>query len=173
MFPTNSFLRHLDAAALEELLGQSHRKTYKKGEHIVRFNDTDNNVYVIESGRARVTLFSSEGKEVSFVDLDSGDEDCFDNEEGLARILERNFGQQYAALLPIARKAFRNQQNIAIQCLYIAPATERHGCVELFVDDLERFGHTLFAHCTQAIDPGPADHHALGAEGECLQDVLT
>ena len=73
MFPTNSFLRHLDAAALEELLGQSHRKTYKKGEHIVRFNDTDNNVYVIESGRARVTLFSSEGKEVSFVDLDSGD----------------------------------------------------------------------------------------------------
>jgi len=40
------------------------------------------------------------------------------------------------------------------------------------VDDLQRLGHALFAHGTQAIEEGAAYVSALGARGNRLEHVL-
>ena len=54
------------------ILDQAAQKFFKKGEQIVRVKDTDTNFYLINKGKVRVTLFSNEGKEVSFVDIEKG-----------------------------------------------------------------------------------------------------
>ena len=48
------------------------QKKFRKGDQIVRVMDHDTNLYLIDSGSVRVTLFSNDGKEVSFVDIDGG-----------------------------------------------------------------------------------------------------
>ena len=69
---TNSILRHLDRADLDELLSKCRIINFSKGRQVVRCQDADANLYIIENGKVRVTLFSPEGKEVSFVDLGAG-----------------------------------------------------------------------------------------------------
>lgn len=68
-----SFLWLLTKEDREQLVAKSIRKTFKKGEYIVRVMDHDTNLYLIDSGSVRATLFSTEGKEVSFVDIKAGD----------------------------------------------------------------------------------------------------
>ncbi len=67
-----TFLGLLTAADREMLIGNSMHKVFSKGEQIVRVMDRDTNLYLINTGRVRVTLYSSDGKEVSFVDIDEG-----------------------------------------------------------------------------------------------------
>ncbi len=68
----NSFLGALNQEDREALINSLQQKAYKKGEQIVRAMDDDTNVYFIQSGSVRVTLYSSDGKEVNFVDLNPG-----------------------------------------------------------------------------------------------------
>ena len=67
-----SFLRLVSKEDRKIILEKSETKRFKKNEQIVRELDTDTNLYLINSGRVRVTLFSTEGKEVSFVDIEKG-----------------------------------------------------------------------------------------------------
>ena len=67
-----SFLRFLSSEDREKLLKQTVHRYFKKSEQIVRFMDTDTNLYLIDYGSVRVTLFSPQGKEVSFVDIPAG-----------------------------------------------------------------------------------------------------
>ncbi len=68
-----SLFRSLPDHESAALINQCRRLTYLKNEYVVRHNDIDTNFYIIESGKVRVTLFSSEGKEVSFIDLNRGE----------------------------------------------------------------------------------------------------
>ena len=67
-----SFLGLISKQDRVSALEQSTLKKFKKGEQIVRELDTDTNLYLINSGKVRVTLFSNRGKEVSFVDIEKG-----------------------------------------------------------------------------------------------------
>ena len=67
-----SFLSLITKEDRENLIEKSIARDYKKGDQIVRVKDLDTNLYLINKGQVRVTLFSSEGKEVSFVDIDEG-----------------------------------------------------------------------------------------------------
>lgn len=67
-----TFLRLLTKADREAVLENSTHKEFKKGQQIVRVRDRDTNLYLINTGSVRVTLFSNDGKEVSFVDIDAG-----------------------------------------------------------------------------------------------------
>lgn len=67
-----SFLRLLSKEDSEQLVKKSRSKKFGKGEYIVRVMDHDTNLYLIDSGSVRATLFSAEGKEVSFVDIEAG-----------------------------------------------------------------------------------------------------
>lgn len=65
-------LAPLSEQYLTQLLQQSESRHFSKDEQIVRARDNDTNLYLINSGIVRVTLYSSEGKEVSFVDIPRG-----------------------------------------------------------------------------------------------------
>ena len=66
------FLDALTREDVERFLSRSESRNYKKGQHIVKVMDDDTNLYLINSGSVRATLFSADGKEVSFVDIDTG-----------------------------------------------------------------------------------------------------
>lgn len=57
----------------EKLLRLCQTRNYAKGEQVVREMDDDTNMYFIVAGKVRVTLFSRDGREVSFADLKSGE----------------------------------------------------------------------------------------------------
>ncbi len=65
-------LKSLSEQDVRDLLKQSESRRFKKDDQIVRVRDRDTNLYLIHSGLVRVMLFSSEGKEVSFVDIGTG-----------------------------------------------------------------------------------------------------
>jgi CRP/FNR family cyclic AMP-dependent transcriptional regulator len=67
-----TFLRLLSKEDRNDILKKSTNREFKKGEQIVRVMDRDTNLYLINTGCVRVTLYSNEGKEVSFVDIDAG-----------------------------------------------------------------------------------------------------
>lgn len=46
---------------------------YRKDEQIVREFEHDDNIYLIESGTVRVTVFSDDGREVSFTEMGAGE----------------------------------------------------------------------------------------------------
>lgn len=69
---SGSFFRLLKEEDREQLLKKSLCKKFKKGKYIIRFMDCDTNLYLINTGRVRVTLFSDQGKEVSFIDIAAG-----------------------------------------------------------------------------------------------------
>ena len=66
------FLGALKREDIESCLSRSESRSYKKGQQIVRVMDIDSNLHLINSGNVRVTLFSVDGKEVSFMDIDAG-----------------------------------------------------------------------------------------------------
>ncbi|SCB44631.1 hypothetical protein GA0061101_11959 [Rhizobium lusitanum] len=63
--------------------------------------------------------------------------------------------------------------NSPIHRLDIALAAKRHGYIQLLADDLERQRDAFLAHGAQAVEEGPADEGALGAEGDGFEHVLT
>ena len=67
-----SFLLLLTKEDRTQLLEKSSHRMFKKGEYIVRVMDLDTNLYLINSGNVRATLFSADGKEVSFIDIEAG-----------------------------------------------------------------------------------------------------
>ncbi|MGR3983914.1 MAG: Crp/Fnr family transcriptional regulator [Gammaproteobacteria bacterium] len=48
-------------------------RRYAKGEQIIGERERDNHIYFIDRGNARVTLFSCGGREVSFINLEAGE----------------------------------------------------------------------------------------------------
>ncbi len=64
------------------------------------------------------------------------------------------------------------QQDFSIDVPDIGVAAEGHGHVEFLVQDLQRLGHPGFAHGTEAIHHGAADHRAARAQCPGLEHVL-
>lgn len=68
----SSLLGLLDAGEREKMLAHCTTRRYAKGEQVVREMARDDNMYFIDRGKVRVTLFSRDGREVSFTDLEAG-----------------------------------------------------------------------------------------------------
>jgi CRP-like cAMP-binding protein len=69
---SNRLLEGLPAARLEELARQCRWRRFKSEEQIISREAADNDVYLIVSGRVRVTTFSAAGREVVFGELRAG-----------------------------------------------------------------------------------------------------
>lgn len=67
------FLSRLCEADIAALKARWVTHGYKHGELIVAHGDSDRDVFFLLEGRARVTLFSEEGKEIAYRDLTPGD----------------------------------------------------------------------------------------------------
>src|SRR5438132_5280039 len=63
----------LDDAAAEELCGYLHPVELKGGSNLFRVGDSGDAMYIIESGRVRITLTDADGREVILASLGHGD----------------------------------------------------------------------------------------------------
>ena len=66
------FTRCLGEEDRDELAKHASVRELSRGDQIVFAQDLDTNLYLIVEGKVRVTMFSSEGKEISFVDIPAG-----------------------------------------------------------------------------------------------------
>ena len=63
----------LPESYLQSVLENCSTRQYSRHQFIVRESEASTNLFFINSGKVRVTLFSSSGKEVSFVDMNAGE----------------------------------------------------------------------------------------------------
>ena len=63
----------LDDAAAEELCGYLHPVELKGGSNLFRVGDSGDAMYIIESGRVRITVTDADGREVILASLGHGD----------------------------------------------------------------------------------------------------
>jgi len=63
----------LDDAAVEELCGYLHPVELKAGSSLFRVGDSGDAMYIIESGRIRITVTDADGREVILASLGHGD----------------------------------------------------------------------------------------------------
>src|SRR5438477_11775355 len=63
----------LDDAAAEELCGYLHPVELKGGSSLFRVGDSGDAMYIIESGRVRITVTDADGREVILASLGHGD----------------------------------------------------------------------------------------------------
>lgn len=68
-----SIFAGLPSAALERIQRSCEWRLYEPGEQIVHYEDASDDVFFITQGVARVTIYSVDGKAVSFLDLGHGD----------------------------------------------------------------------------------------------------
>lgn len=62
----------LDNAACDQVSKLIKWKQYKKGTEVIPYQGESNDVYFIESGRVRITIYSFTGKEISYQELGPG-----------------------------------------------------------------------------------------------------
>lgn len=70
-----SLLGDLPQEDLETLVSTFQRRTFPKGEVLVEAGGPGGSVFIIESGRVRISLPGTDGREVTLAHLDGGD--CF------------------------------------------------------------------------------------------------
>ena len=66
-------LEGLPEAALEQLARQSRLRRFPAAQRVISRDAQDQDVYLIVSGRVRVTSFSASGRQVTFRDIPGGD----------------------------------------------------------------------------------------------------
>lgn len=66
-------LEGIPAPALEELARQCRWRRFQAGQRVISREAPDQDVYLIVSGRVRVTSFSAAGRQVTFRDIPAGD----------------------------------------------------------------------------------------------------
>lgn len=102
-----AFLSRLTDADFDALARRWTSAGYRTGELIIAHGDTNRDVFFLLDGRARVTLFSEDGREISYRDLVQGDIfgelACIDGKERSASVVAVE--PTRAARLPAA--AFR------------------------------------------------------------------
>ena len=66
-------LEGISAAALEELAQRCRWRRFDSGQRVISREARDQDVYLIVSGRVRVTSFSAAGRQVTYRDIPAGD----------------------------------------------------------------------------------------------------
>ncbi|MDW6020748.1 Crp/Fnr family transcriptional regulator [Mesorhizobium sp. BAC0120] len=73
MAVSRAFLSRLGEADLAALAERWSARTYRQNELIIAHGDTGRDVFFLIEGRARVTLFSEDGREIAYRDVEPGD----------------------------------------------------------------------------------------------------
>jgi CRP/FNR family cyclic AMP-dependent transcriptional regulator len=69
---TVDLFRGLDAALLSEIERHTRTRHYRQGQTVVGYQDDSREVFFIQSGRLKVTIYSEAGREVAFRELCAG-----------------------------------------------------------------------------------------------------
>ena len=72
-FPKSSFLGDIDQESWDLLSSTWTTNHYKTGQFLISAEDNNNDVFFVLRGAAKVTIYTSSGREVSFVSIVAGD----------------------------------------------------------------------------------------------------
>ena len=126
----------LDTEEREKILAQCTAHRYAKGEQVVREMETDNNMYFIERGKVRVTLFSKEGREVSFSILQAGDNfgemSAIDGKPRSANVIALTETEMIIMPPRVFRRMFHRHPVVAQELLQQLTAMIRRLCDRIF-----------------------------------------
>lgn len=126
----------LDAGEREKILAQCTTRRYAKGEQIVREMERDDNMYFIERGKVRVTLFSREGREVSFANLEQGESfgeiSIIDGKPRSANVIALTETDMIIMPPQTFRRMFHQHPAVAVELLKQLAAMIRRLCERIF-----------------------------------------
>ena len=126
----------LEEAEREKILGLCAERRFAKGEQVVREAEQDHNMYFIERGKVRVTLFSRDGREVSFANLAGGENfgelAIIDGKTRSANVIA--LAETDMIIMPpqVFRLMFRRNPAVALALLQQLTAMIRRLCERIF-----------------------------------------
>ena len=133
---SSALLALLDAGERKKMLAQCTTRRYAKGEQIVREMEQDNNMYFIERGKVRVTLFSREGREVSFANLEQGENfgeiSVIDGKPRSANVIALTETDMIIMPPQIFQRIFHRHPAVAMELLQQLTAMIRRLCDRIF-----------------------------------------
>ncbi len=126
----------LDSGEREKILAQCAVHKYAKGEQIVREMEQDHHMYFIERGKVRVTLFSADGREVSFANLGQGENfgevSVIDGRPRSANVIALTEADIIIMPPDVFRQMFRRHPAVALELLQQLTAMIRRLCDRIF-----------------------------------------
>ncbi len=132
----SALLGVLNPGEREKILAQCATRRYARGEQIVRALEGDHNMYFIEHGKVRVTLFSREGREVSFANLEAGGNfgelSIIDGKPRSANVIALTETDMIIMPPEVFRQMFRRHPAVALELLQQLTAMIRRLCDRIF-----------------------------------------
>jgi CRP/FNR family cyclic AMP-dependent transcriptional regulator len=125
-FPKDSFLGSISQESWDVLSSMWHTKRYKSGQFIIAADDNNSDVFFILRGAARVTIYTSTGREVTLIAISPGDSlgefAAIDNEPRSSSVIAS--GECYAAILTAAqfRELLKTHPDVSFELLKILVA---------------------------------------------------
>lgn len=134
--PTAALLGLLGSADRDKMLARCTARRYRKGERIVREMERDDNVYFIERGKVRVTLFAWNGREVSFANLEAGQNfgeiALIDGKPRSANVIALTETDMIVMPSPVFRQLLQEHPAVAVGLLQQFTAMIRRLCDRIF-----------------------------------------
>lgn len=131
-----TLLSALPDEAREKILSDCEVRRYARGEQIVRQMEQDHNMYFIERGTVRVTLFSRDGREVSFADLEPGENfgeiSVIDGKPRSANVIALTETDMIIMPPQTFRQMFQQHPSVALELLQQLSAMIRRLCDRIF-----------------------------------------
>ena len=133
----STLLAVLNRTVREKILDQCATRRYAKGEQIVREMEQDDNMYFIDRGKVRVTLFSrDDGREVIFTNLEQGENfgeiSIIDGKPRSANVIALTETDMTIMPSPVFRRMFREHPAVAVELLQQLSAMIRRLCDRIF-----------------------------------------
>ncbi len=126
----------LGAEEREKILAQCTTRRYLKGEQIIRAKERNDNMYFIALGRVRVTLFSKEGREVNFANLEEGENfgevSVIDGKPRSAGVIALTKTDIIIMPPQVFRRMFHQNPAVAMELLLQLTAMIRRLCTRIF-----------------------------------------
>ena len=122
-FPKDSFLGSISQESWDILSKSWTTKHYKSGQFLISADDDNSDVFFVLRGAARVTIYTSSGREVSFVSILAGDSfgefTAIDNAPRSSSVVA--CGECFAAILTAEqfRKLLQTHTDISFELLKI------------------------------------------------------
>ncbi len=142
-------LRGLGDRERQKILAQCAVRRYARGAQIVREMELDHNMYFIARGRVQVTLFSSDGREVSFASLGQGENfgemSVLDGQPRSANVIALSDTDMIVMPPAVFRRLLHKHPTVALELLQQLTAMIRRLCDRIFEYSTIGVNHRIHA----------------------------
>lgn len=172
----------------ESILVQCTTRRYAKGDQIVREMEQNNNMYFIDRGAVQVTLFSQDGREVSFATLEQGQNfgeiSVIDGKPRSANVIALTETDMIIMPPKVFQQILHTHPAIAVKLLEQLSAMIRRLCERIFEYSTSDVKHRIYAELLRLgkhnIDldgivriSNPPTHAQLASRVSCHREAVS